>query len=146
MQKKLALNMGSARGGYAEVPDHLISRCKTEQEAMRLTMNQSRHYWDFEKLAFKLGLVTKHGKGDKGTLNKMLNCDRSDRNRFMSRVMQVEFQRLCGNRSLDRWADMYDEGGLDHQNRTTLAQRLREEADRLEAEEAEEQQRSKNWG
>ena len=132
MQKKLPLNMGAARGGYVEVPDHLISRCTTEQEAMRLTMNQSRVYWDFESLGAELGV-------SKGTLNHMLNCDRADRKRHMPRTMQVDFQRLCGNRTLDRWADMYDEGKLDHQNRTKLAQRLREEADRLEAEEAKEQ-------
>ncbi len=108
MQQNLRLTMGSVEGGLVFLPDSLVAKCDTEQAAMRLCMNQSPIHWDYRALAEELSMTA-------GALNTILNCDHHDRARYMSRSMQINFQRLCGNRALDQWADLYERGMLNCQ-------------------------------
>lgn len=110
MQESLKLGLGMLRSdGDAEIEDWMLKTCKTEQAAMRVGMHRSLVFWTFDEMAKELGFC------NGSTLNQMLNCDRSDRIRHMGRQMQVDFQRLCGNHAIDRWAALYEQGQLDHQ-------------------------------
>lgn len=85
-----------------------VAMCRTEQEAMRLCIRRSRVYRTQEHLAEALGM-------NKGTLNTILNSDNNARPRYLPRVKQVDLQKLCGNRAIDQWAEMYEKGLLNCQ-------------------------------
>lgn len=123
MQKKLQL-LQEVKTDMQHVDERLVRQCRTEQEAMRLCIRVSRVFRSQESIAESLGMK-------KGSLNTILNSDQSDRRRHMSRVDQVELQRLCGNRAVDQWARLYEQGLLNHQ--LTKAQRKAELLEELHA-------------
>lgn len=125
MQRELNL-MGEISSEIKDVDLTLVRLCKTEQAAMRLCINKSRVFRTQRDLAALLDMSV-------GTLNTILNSDHGDRKRHMSRVGQINLQKLCGNRAIDQWAEMYGRGLLNHQE--TVEQRkaeLRAELARLE--------------
>lgn len=89
----------------------LVRLCKTEQEAMRLCIDKSRVRRKQEDIAELLGM-------NRSSLNTILNADHNTRARYMSRLKQIELQKLCGNRAIDQWAEMYAKGLLNHQTST----------------------------
>lgn len=122
--QSLKLSMGAVSGVMVDLNHARVAQCDTEQAAMRLCIQESRIKWDHRALAEQLGMTG-------GSLNTIINSDYHARNRYLSRVMQIELQRLCGNRAIDQWADLYARGMLRCQKGKTeeikqLRSRLRE--------------------
>jgi len=92
----------------------LVKLCKTEQEAMRLCIRKSPRYCSSQRdLSIDLGFKSS------SALNSILSSDYAKRVRNMSRTMQIKLQRLCGNKALDQWAEMYSKGLLISQRSDT---------------------------
>lgn len=117
----------------ADIQANAVSACETEQEALRLCVARANPYRSQSDIAELIGV-------DRGVLNRMLNADHHDQPRYMSRVLQIKLQQVCGNRAVDQWADLYSKGMLNCQR--TVADReaellaelnkLREARERLE--------------
>lgn len=82
--------------------------CKTEQEAMRLCISESRVFITRADVAASLGY-------NEGTFNTILNSDRNNRPRYMPRAAQERLQELCGNNAVNQWAELYSKGLLNCQ-------------------------------
>lgn len=100
--------MGAIDSKVIPVDSRLVAMCDTEQAAFRLCINQARVRRTQESIADLMGMT-------KGALNTVLNSDYSTRARHMSRVQQINLQRICGNTAIDQWADLYSQGLLDCQ-------------------------------
>jgi len=101
---------GAMSGGKRRVDASLVHRCKTEQEAARLCIQQSPVHLTYADMAEILACSAGH-------LNQLVNCDQNDRLRNMSRVFQINLQRLCQNSAIDQWADAYENEELDCQRK-----------------------------
>jgi len=120
--------MSDVKAQVVDLRTDVVALCPTEQAAYRLCINQALVPVDQEGLA-------EHWNISKGALNKMLNCDKGSRKRYMPRFMQAELQQICGNRAIDQWADLYAKGMLNCQ-RTVVDRKaeLLAELKRLEQE------------
>lgn len=101
----------------ADIQANAIAACETEQEALRLCVARANPYRNQSDIAELIGV-------DKSVLNRMLNADHHDQPRYMSRVLQIKLQQICGNRAVDQWADLYAQGMLNCQR--TVADRKAE--------------------
>lgn len=122
MQKSLQL-MGCISSEVREMPYEEIAHLPTEQAAFRYCVRYARVHRSQANIADYLGINT-------GDLNCMLNADQNQRPKYMSRTRQIALQKLCGNKAIDQWAELYEKGLLVCQK--SVDQRLKE----LEAERA----------
>lgn len=113
MQQELKL-LASASPRMADIQSDAIAACDSEQEAMRLCVRLAVPFRKQRDIAELLGLKP-------GIFNRMLNADHHDQPRYMSRVLQIKLQQVCGNRAVDQWADLYAKGMLNCQR--TVADR-----------------------
>ena len=97
--------MGAINTEIGLLDESHVAMCATEQAAMRLCILGARVYQTQSQIADALSMT-------KGNLNTILNSDQNDRPRYLPRTKQIQLQRLCGNRAIDQWADLYEKGRL----------------------------------
>lgn len=107
LQQEMAL-MGVLDSEPRLLDWNLVRHCRTEQQAMRLCKDKSYTRMTDDDLAEVLGMT-------RGALNTILNSDRNKRPRYMPRTKQICMQRVCGNRAIDQWAELYEKGQLQYQ-------------------------------
>jgi len=107
LQGELAL-LANVTQELRELDARIVAQCDTEQRAFHLCVDQSTVYRSQESLAGLIGMR-------KSDFNCALNADLNDRPRFLSRTRQIALQRVCGNRAIDQWADLYEKGLLNCQ-------------------------------
>lgn len=107
IQRELAL-LGDVTQKLRELDSRLVAQCDTEQRAFHLCIHESTVYRSQEAIARHLGM-------NKANLNCALNADLNTRPKYLSRVRQIELQRLCGNTAIDQWAGLYLKGLLNCQ-------------------------------
>lgn len=122
MQKSLPL-IGCINNEVREMPYEEIAQLSTEQAAFRYCIRYARVHRTQANIADLLGVST-------GDLNCMLNADQNNRPKYMSRTRQIKLQKICGNKAIDQWAELFEKGLLVCQK--SVDQRLAE----LEAERA----------
>jgi hypothetical protein len=128
MQKSLPL-IGCINNEMREMPYEEIAHLPTEQAAFRYCIRYARVHRTQEVIA-QLISADEPKPLLKGELNCMLNADNNDRPKYMSRARQIKLQKICGNKAIDQWAELFDKGLLVCQK--SVEQRLAE----LEAERA----------
>ncbi len=126
MQSEMPL-IGSVSGGMKRLPDDLVAKCKTLQEAIRLSINQSPVYRTYEDWAELLGLA------DRADFCRIINSDQSKRVRNMDYQKTRRLMQLCGNTAIEQWCDLADKGMLDCQRYDDEEKRLMEELERVRA-------------
>jgi hypothetical protein len=104
LQGELAL-LGQVTHELRELDARLVAQCDTEQRAFHLCVDQSTVYRSQASIADLLGM-------QKGDFNCALNADINDRPKYLSRTRQIQLQKICGNRAIDQWADLYEKGLL----------------------------------
>lgn len=113
MQQELGL-ISAVTSQLADIQANAVSACETEQEALRLCVARANPYRSQSDIAELIGI-------NHSVLNRMLNADHHHQPRYMSRVLQIKLQQVCGNRAVDQWADLYAKGMLNCQR--TVADR-----------------------
>lgn len=104
LQQELHL-LGDVTQRLRELDHRLVALCGTEQAAFRLCVQQSNVYYPQAALAEHMGMNV-------ADLNCCLNADQNDRPKYLSRTRQINLRRICGNRAVDQWADLYERGML----------------------------------
>lgn len=104
--------MGAISTQVVDLPSDWVASCDTEQAAFRLCIANhpaKLHQGDIAELLGE----------SRANLNTILNSDYNKRKRTLSRVKQIELQKICQNRAIDQWADLYAKGMLNCQRTVT---------------------------
>lgn len=110
MQREMAL-LAEMTTELREIEARIVALCRSEQEAYRLCVSQSRTHYTMEVLAVRLGVDCSH-------LKQMLNSDRAKKPKYMPRHLQEDLQLVCGNKAISQWGDLYRQGLLQCQRTT----------------------------
>ncbi len=113
MSKQLAMNYGpmEATPLPVELPEHLISLCKTYRDAVKLCMNHSIVPYTQGQWAEYMGM-------NEGSLSLILNYREKGRKRNLDPDLFDLIQRKAGNSAIDQFFTLQRKGGLRSQQTT----------------------------
>lgn len=118
MEKQLEIPLlGTISNTVKELPEDLVSLCRTKTDAYRLCLNQAKVKKNQKDWAEDLGISRSY-------LTMILNSDTSDLPKHMPPLVELKLMQIAGNKAPIQWMEMYLEGRLVHQK--TVEQRKAE--------------------
>lgn len=109
MSKQLDIPlMGVISNEVKDLPESLVSVCRTKTDAYRLCLSQARVRKSQKDWAEDLGISRSY-------LTMILNADTSDLPKHMPPMAELKLMQIAGNKVPIQWMEMYLEGRLVHQ-------------------------------